>query len=332
MIPYARHLVEEDDIAAVVHALRSDRLTQGPIVEAFEAAVARLCGAKYAIACNSGTSALHLAFAALDLPEFIEHVTIPALTFVATAAAATHAQYRLRCVDIDEETLVSPDADVLVDYAGYAPPTKAKLIDAAHSFGVRTLGDAWAACFSFHPAKTITTGEGGAVVTNDGDAASRMRLLRDHGRTNGFAQRPGWNFRMSDIHAALGLSQLAKVERFLARRRQIARYYLEAFAGLPLRLPHAGEPHAWHLFVVRVPAERRDAFRASLAARSVNTQVHYAPVYEHGAFVGARPPGGCPVAERAAREVVSLPMSHALEDAEVSRVAGAVRKAAEEIL
>lgn len=328
MIPYAKHSVDKDDVAAVVRVLRGDRLTQGPIVSEFEAAVARAAGARYAVATSSGTTALWCALRALrdmksaaDVP--VGPIRTTPLTFVATVAAAERAGWKVQLVDVDDETLCAPEADVSVDYAGYAPATAARLVDAAHSFGARR---GTSACFSFHPAKTITTGEGGAFVTDDEEWAGVAHALRDHGRTDGFAYVAGTNARMSDIHAALGLSQMAKIDGFLDRRRQIAQVYMGELSGIGgLRLPHTRMPHAWHLFVVRVPAAHRARFRLALHDRGVGTQVHYPLVYTHPAFSRLRPPGGCPVAEKAAAEIVSLPLYPAMTDGEISQVVDAVR-------
>ena len=158
---------------------------------------------------------------------------------------------------------------------------------------------------------------------------------RDHGRRNGLAAFVGTNARMTDLQAALGRSQLARLPANIRRRRAVAEAYLAAFADLPgLRLPFvaAFARSAWHLFVVRVAARKRDAFRKALAARGVGTQVHYPVVYDHPAFRDARPSGGCPVAEKAAQEVVSLPMFPGLTDREVDRVISAVRAAAGRVL
>jgi dTDP-4-amino-4,6-dideoxygalactose transaminase len=332
MIPYTKHLVENDDIDAVVRVLKSDRLTQGSTVTDFETAISEICGTKYAVACSSGTAALYLMFETLDR----DCVAVPALTFIATAAAAYHAGCEIVVEDIDDETLcmrASAHFGIIVDYAGYATPHGGQVAyDAAHSFGARKAdgSESFMAAFSFHPAKTIATGEGGAVVTSDAEAAERMRQIRNHGRRHtGLALHAGWNFRMSDIHAALGLSQAAKVSRFVTRRRQIAHTYLRELANLPIRLPHALEPHAWHLFVVRISSvTARDRFREYLRDAGIGTQIHYPLVYEHGAFKRLRPHGGCPIAEKVAREVVSIPLSHAMTDLEVEQVISGVCEAA----
>lgn len=336
MIPYAKHLVEEDDVDAVVKVLRSDRITQGPTVERFEVAVAAICKAKHAVACSSGTSAIYLMLEAIDR----DRIAIPALTFIATASAAHHSGCEIVVEDVDDETLIMRPSEhygLVVDYAGYAPawPNSTCAFDAAHSFGSRGLAcGGEAVAFSFHPAKTITTGEGGAVVTNDDEIAQEVRRLRDHGRReNGLAIHPGWNFRMPEINAALGLSQASKTLRFLARRQAIAENYLRELAGTEaIRLPTAKDPHAWHLFVIRVPASRRDRFRAFLESAGVGTQIHYPLVYDHPAFRRLRPKGGCPNAERAAKEVVSIPINHAMTNDEVGTVVGSVKEAARMVL
>lgn len=336
MIPYARHLVDDDDIAAVAAVLRSDRLTQGPIVAEFEATVAEAAGTRFAVATSNGTTALWCALRAWRLldPDALA-LRVSPLTFVATVAAAYQAGWAIQFADIDAETLClnvddgDANRSVGVDYAGYAASGSPLLVDAAHSFGGRK---GHSACFSFHPAKTITTAEGGAFVTDDAVWADSARSLRDHGRVNGTATAVGTNARMSDVHAALGLSQIRKLERFLDRRRQIVQVYMGELNGLPLRLPHTRAPHAWHLFVVRVPARRREAFRQALADHGVGTQVHYRLVYDHPAFAWLRPMAGCPIAERAASEVVSLPLFPAMTDDEVARVVDGVRVACPAVL
>lgn len=365
VIAYARHTITRDDLRAVRRVLLSDRLTQGPEVPRFEAALARACGTAQAVALSSGTAALEAMFGGLAPGR----VVVPALTFVATAAAAARAGHEVVFADVEPEHLcLSPSAAerivtaktrgpddrpplravVAVDFAGHPCEWSALrqvagrraflLGDCAHSLGATYRAVSWwpsarfpdASALSFHPAKAITTGEGGAVVSSETSWAHHATAWRDHGRVHGLARVVGTNARMTDIQAALGISQLRRLRPNIARRTQIAESYLAAFDDLPaLRLPSvaAWARSAWHLFVIRVPAASRDAFRARLAKRDVGTQVHYPVVYDHPAFAHLRPEGGCPVAERAAREVVSLPLFPGLTAREIDRVIDAVRGA-----
>lgn len=365
-IPYSRQWVDEDDIAAVADALRSDWLTTGPRIEEFERSFARYVGAGEAVAVNSGTAALHAALAAAGVGPGDE-VIVPAITFAATANAAVYLGARPVFADVDPRTLlVDPESVaakingrtktiVAVDYAGQpadydalrsiaAGRDLALVADACHALGasaggrrVGTLADV--SCFSFHAIKPITTGEGGMIATNDAKLAARMRAFRNHGIDRDHRQRDaeasweyemvelGNNYRLTDVQAALGLSQLSKADRFLARRRQIARRYDAAFATLPGVRPletRAGVEHAHHLYVVRLQNRAR-AFRA-LRERGVRAAVHYPPVYRHPYYqqrFGCQR-GLCPLAEAAYEEILSLPMFARLTDDEVERVIAAV--------
>jgi len=278
LLPYGRQLIDEADIAAVVNVLRSDWLTTGPAVEAFEGAFAARVGARHAVAVSNGTAALHAAFHALDLGPGDE-VIIPAMTFASTATAVVMTGARPVFADVDARTLLV-DAEsvearigprtraiIAVDYAGqpcaYDALAKladrhhlALLSDACHSLGAR-YGGKPVGCltdmtvFSFHPVKAITTGEGGMVTTQDRRLAERIRSFRNHGISADHRVRAarssweyeiaetGWNYRLSDMQCALGTSQLRKLDTFIARRRQIARRYDAALARFEAILPLA---------------------------------------------------------------------------------------------
>ena len=376
---YGRQSIDEADVAAVVRALRSEHLTQGPEVERFEEGLRAATGAAHAVAVANGTAALHLANLALGVGPASRAVTSPN-TFLATATASAMCGATTGFVDVeratgnlDPERLAewierhgAPDVVTAVHFAGL-PCDMERLIelkrrhgfrlieDAAHALGAsyRAGGRTWragehpevdATCLSFHPVKHVTTGEGGAVLCADPRLAERLRRLRSHGidRTSGAlpfdgAGPPappwfgpmtelGWNYRLSDLHAALGRSQLGKLARFLARREDLALRYRALLAG-KVELLAAGDEtrrHAWHLFVVRVPAERRDGLMARLARRGIGTQLHYYPVPMQPWFRGRGPAPALPEAERHARSSLSLPLHPGLGAADQERVAVAL--------
>jgi perosamine synthetase len=372
-LPYGRQWIDEDDVRAVVEVLRGDWLTTGPKVAEFERRFAEVAGARDAVAVNSGTAALHCAMAALDVGPGDE-VIVPAMTFAATANAVVYRGGTPVFADVDPDTLLIDPADVArkmtprtkavvaVDYAGQpcdydalrgltAGRGVALAADACHALGgthrgrpVGSLADVSA--FSFHPVKHIATGEGGMITTDDPDKARRMRAFRNHGITTDHRQREaagawhyemvelGFNYRLTDMQCALGLSQLRKLPGWVARRRQIAARYDEAFADLPAVRPLAVRPgaeHAYHLYVVRV-ADRKRAFTA-LRAAGIGVNVHYIPVYLHPFYAerfGTRP-GLCPVAESAYERILSLPIFPKMTDHDIERVVGAVHRLAREV-
>ncbi len=386
---YGRHLVERDDIEAVVRVLESDLITQGPVVERFEAAVADRVGAQHAVAVSSGTAALHIACLAAGAATG-HHGLTSAITFSATANALLYCGSDAGLVDIDSKTLgmeaasleralaKHPETDIIlpVHIAGLAGDVKKlrelaggrKIIeDASHALGaiyssgepVGCCADSDMAVFSFHPVKPITSGEGGMIVTNDEDVAAKLRLLRNHGiekNANRFIdeeqaypdtdsvagwyqeqQLLGFNYRMSDIHAALGLSQLHKLDRFIARRREIVARYDEAFskpAGIqPLQMsPQARANSALHLYIVTfdfaaLHKNRTDLMRR-LLERGVGSQVHYLPIYRHPFY---RERLGDVAAEFENAEsyyasCLSLPLFQDMTDDEVEHVILAVKE------
>jgi UDP-4-amino-4,6-dideoxy-N-acetyl-beta-L-altrosamine transaminase len=383
LIPYGRQWISEADIEAVAEVLRSDFLTQGPVVPAFEEAVASLCGARFGIAANSATSALHLACMALGV-GLGDRVWTSPITFVASANAALYCGAEVDFVDIDERSYnMSPElfeaklkqaADsgtlpkvvIPVHLAGQSCDMAA-IHAAASRYGVRIIEDASHAIggsyrsrpvgscehsditvFSFHPVKIVTTGEGGMAMTNDAHLAGLMETDRTHGITRDPAklqhddigpwyyeqQRLGFNYRMTDIAAALGLSQLSRIEEFLARRREIAATYDEAFADLPIIRPWQ-DPEtqsAWHLYIIRIDRRRvrrthREIFDA-LRSDGIGVNLHYIPVYRQPYYreLGFGQ-GYCPNAEAYYAEAISIPMFPALTDEEQQEVIAAVTKA-----
>ena len=372
-IPYGRQEIDEDDIAAVVEVLRGDWLTTGPAVERFERSFAELVGAEYAVAVTNGTAALHVAMLAAGIGPGDE-VIVPTMTFAASANAARYVGADVRFCDVRPDTLgidvehaarlVTPrtKAIVVVDYAGIpcdldevmrlAEQRGLTVIeDACHAVGAsfrdRPIGSiAHLSTFSFHPVKHLTTGEGGMVTTADPALDRRVRRLRNHGIDTDFRQREtagtweydavelGFNYRLSDIHCALGLSQLAKVPAWVERRRAIAENYRELLAELPLRTIHEPDDRvsSWHLFPVLLdghdPAPRRAAAFTRLRSAGIGVNVHYRPVHLHAAYAElGHQPGSLPVAEDAYARLLSLPMWPGLDDAQQERVVDALRAA-----
>lgn len=376
-IPYGRQWLDAEDEQVVLATLRSDYLTQGPQVSAFEQALCQQTGARYCVAVASGTAALHLAVAAMELPSGSEGITTPN-TFVATANSMLYCGLTPVFADIEPDTYnLAPDGVttrigdktrllIPVHFAGQpadmpalaalAQQHQLKVIeDAAHAIGscyvdgspVGNCRYSDATIFSFHPVKTLTTGEGGAIMTNDPDLYARMSLLRSHGITRDPAllsahpgpwyyemQALGWHYRMTDMQAALGLSQLKKLGRFKSLRRQRVNRYNQAFADLPwLTCPHeaAGLDSCFHLYVVQLDFHAIGLSRAEVMSRlkaaGIGSQVHYIPVpeqpwyREHLGTCGANYPHMQAYYQRC----LSLPLFAAMTDEQQQRVIQAVR-------
>lgn len=356
MIPYGRQHVDDEDVAAVVRVLRGDWLTQGPAITQFEHAVAERVEARFAVAFANGTAALHGAAAAAGLGPGDLLVTSP-LTFVASANCARYVGADVALVDIDPTTLLldpravpTCDALVAVHYAGLpvdlaALPHRPRVVieDAAHALGASTPDGPVGNCarsdmcmFSFHPVKHVTTGEGGIITTNDPDLVDALRRFRSHG-TVPKPEQGGWyyeveelgfNYRLTDIQAALGTSQLSKLDAFVDRRNELADRYRRLLADDDLLLPPAagdGWRHAYHLFPIRV--EQRRAVYDHLRTAGIGVQVHYVPVHRHPTFAHLGPGERYPEAERAYEGLLSLPMFPALTDEDQDRVVAALRVA-----
>jgi len=372
LLPYGRQSIEEDDIQAVVDALRSDWLTTGPKIPEFEEAFAAWLGARFAVSFSSGTAALHGAAFAAGIATGDEAITTP-LTFAATANCVLYQNGTPVFADISADTLnldpervaakVSPKTKALlpVDYAGHPADLDAMLEiadrhglvvieDACHALGSeykgRRVGSiAHMTVFSFHPVKHLTTGEGGMVTTDNAAYADALRKFRNHGISSGARDRQqagqwhyemvllGYNYRLTDIACALGLSQLKKLEQNLARRREIAARYTAAFREMPgICAPVVREEAlpAWHLYPVRLDLARLSAGRAeifrALRAENIGVNVHYIPVHLHPYYrerFGYRG-GEFPVAESAYESLISLPMFHGMSDQDVEDVIRAV--------
>jgi perosamine synthetase len=398
MIPYGKQTIDEDDIAAVVEVLKGDWLTCGPVVDRFEQALAHYCGAKHAIAVANGTAALHVAMLAAGIKAG-DRVLTSANTFLASAncaefvgATADFADIDPRTYNVTVETLAAawkPDvkAVVPVDFAGQpcdmpAIATLARsrgatiIEDASHALGsqfqhdgqwYKVGGHPWAdmTTFSFHPVKTITTGEGGAILTNDDKLAVRCRLLRSHGMVKDPSQfvssarcpllsekgpwfyemhEVGFNCRITDIQCALGLSQLNKLDRFIQRRAEIVAQYNAAFASHPfLKCPELPAFHlssfilhpseiAWHLYVLKIDfaklGKQRAQVMAELRELGVGTQVHYIPVHLQPYYRSkyGYDSGKCPQTEIFYSRNLSLPLFPAMTDADMHHVVGIVNK------
>jgi UDP-4-amino-4,6-dideoxy-N-acetyl-beta-L-altrosamine transaminase len=350
VIPYGRQSIDDDDIAAVTQVLKGDWLTQGPKGPEFEEALAARVGARHAVAFSSGTAALHGAAAAAGLGPGDVVATSP-LSFVASANCARYVGADVVFVDIDPSTsnldpAVVPDrvdglvavhyAGLPVDLAALATRPRVVIEDASHALGASTPDGPVGNCarsdlcvFSFHPVKTITTGEGGAVTTNDDALADALRRFRNHGTV----RRPehggwyyevesvGFNYRLTDVQAALGTSQLTKLDRFVGRRRALAGRYRDLLAGLPVELPPEPPPgttHGWHLFAIRV-ADRRRVYDEMRAA-GIGVQVHYVPIYHHPLFAEGIDRAAFPATEAAYAELLTLPLFPDMTEAEQDEV------------
>jgi UDP-4-amino-4,6-dideoxy-N-acetyl-beta-L-altrosamine transaminase len=375
-ILYGRQDISEDDIRAVVEVLHSDWLTQGPAIGHFEQAIADYCGAQYAVAVCNGTAALHLACLAAGLGSGDLLWTSPN-TFVASANCGRYCGAEVDFVDIDPDTLnlspsalqqklerskTPPKALIPVHFAGQPCDMAeigelarqrgiAVIEDAAHALGASYRGDRIGSCahsdmtvFSFHPVKSITTGEGGMILTNRKDLYQRLQRLRSHGITRNPAEMAdpgqgawyyeqtelGFNYRITDIQAALGMSQLKRLDEFVGRRRQLAARYAERLAGLKLVLPEvaADRDSAHHLYPIQVGLDndRRHVFDA-LRAAGILANVHYIPVHLHPYYrrLGFTE-GDFPAAEAYYRQAISLPLHQQLSEPEQDRVVAVLQE------
>lgn len=367
-LPYGRQQISEDDIEAVIKALKSDYITSGPLVGLFERKIAERTGAKYGVAVSSGTAALHAAMFALDIKPGDE-VIVPPITFAATSNAVIYQGGTPVFTDVNPDTLlIDPEkvrkaitpktkAIIGVDYAGQpcdwdalkeiAQEFSLMLVaDSCHALGAEYKGRpcgslADITVFSFHPVKHITTGEGGMAVTDDEELLEKMRRFRGHGITSTASEREknnawkyemvdlGYNYRISDFQCALGLSQLDKLDDWLAKRTKLASLYSENLknSGIePLGLSKDSK-HAWHLYVVKVP--ERDMIFKNMRNEGIGVNVHYTPVYLHPYYRTKfnYKEGLCPLAERVSEEILTLPLWPGMNKFDVVRVINSLKKA-----
>ena len=330
------------ELDALAEVIEGGMLTMGPRVPEFEVALARACETRHAVAVSSGTAALHLAVLALGLDPGDE-VIVPAYTFPATANVVAVAGLKPVLVDVDPQTMNLDPAQVevgartravLVAHLFGRParieelPDLPLIEDAAGALGARRAGRACgslglAGCLSFHPRKIVTTGEGGAVTTNDDRLADAVRRLRHHGWRDDDLPVPGLNYRLSDLLCAIGTTQVARLDELLAERTRIAAAYAERLRDLPVLLPETdeGDVHGWQAYVIQV--ERRDEVLEALRGRGIEAQIGTYALPLLGAY---RDQGFFPGAEHAYEHALALPFHTRLSDSELDRVAEALDK------
>ncbi|MEQ3692769.1 MAG: UDP-4-amino-4,6-dideoxy-N-acetyl-beta-L-altrosamine transaminase [Thalassolituus sp.] len=382
MIPYGKQDISAEDIAAVSEVLRSDFLTQGPVVPRFEEAVAEAAKAKYGVAVSSATSALHIACLALGVGPGDRVWTSP-VTFVASANCALYCGADISFVDIDPDTYnlcpkaleqklilakhegTLPKVIIPVHLAGQSCDMEAiaalarqydirVIEDASHAIGADYAGDAVGSCrfsditvFSFHPVKIVTTAEGGVAVTNNLQLAERMQRLRSHGITRDpelMTKAPdgawyyqqielGFNYRMTEMQAALGLSQMQRLSLFVERRRGLAKRYNELLSDLPVTLPQqlADSASSWHLYIVRFHLEKIEKTHSQIfdecRAAGIGVNLHYIPVHLQPYYsdLGFKQ-GDYPAAEAYYANAISIPLFHSMTDAQQDEVVRVVKE------
>jgi UDP-4-amino-4,6-dideoxy-N-acetyl-beta-L-altrosamine transaminase len=393
-LPYGRHEIDEDDIAAVAEVLRGDWLTTGPKVEEFERALAGVVGAKHAVVCHSATAGLHLAMMGLGIGEG-DLVVVPTVTFLATANCARYVGAEVIFADVDPDTglmtaetlrsalaragsgrvraaipvhLTGRTVD-MADLSDIADRHDFALVeDAAHAVGsqyrvngvLEPVGNcrfSRMAVFSFHPVKTVAMGEGGAITTNDTELQKSLASFRTHGMVRDPAQfterdlaldgqgnpnpwyyempEPGYNYRATDMQCALGLSQLRKLDRYVARRRQLVDLYRERLQPLRPLVSGPDDPTdcapAWHLCVVRIDFEAAGVERATVMSRlradGIGTQVHYIPVHHQPYYRQRYGNIDLPGADAYYARCLSLPLFPSMADSDVDRVVAALTRA-----
>lgn len=358
-IPYGHQFIDRSDIKAVLDVLKSDWLTQGPMAEKFEKAVAKYCGAKYGVVFSSGTSALYCAYRVAEIKQGDEVITSP-LTFSATSNMLAMLGAKPVFADIENDTLnINPElveglitsktkAIVAIDFSGH-PADYDKILkiarknnlllieDACHALGAEYKGKkiggfADMTILSFHPVKHITTGEGGMVLTNNKNFYEKLKIIRNHGikkrpEMGGWyyeISEPSFNFRMTDFQCALGLSQIKKINKFLKKRKEIAKKYQKQLAGIKwLKLPVEENyaKSAWHLYPIRISKDRKKFFDY-LTKNGIGAQVHYMPLHLHPFYQKKfnYKKGDFPVAEKYYEEAVSLPIFYSLTKNDFEKV------------
>ncbi len=355
MIPIARPQMGEEEKAGVWEAMAAGSLAQGPRVQAFEEAFAAFIGVGHAVAASSGTTALHLALLGYRIGDGDEVITVP-FTFIASANSILYTGARPVFVDVSEadfcmdpdrvEAAVTPRTKAIMPVSLYGQPADlpalaaiadrhglALVEDAAQAHGAaigdRRSGTWGAGTFSFYPTKNMTTGEGGMVTTDDGELAERIRLLREHGmKVRYHHDVVGYNFRMTDLAAAIGLAQLPKLPGYNGRRRAIAARYDAELRGVITPVVRSGVTHAYHQYTIRV--RERDAFAERLKERGVGCAIYYPfPVHRQKPFVAlGYGSESHPVTDRLTAQVLSIPVHPSLTDDEVATVIGVVNETA----
>ncbi len=365
MIPIAQVVLEEDEIEAVVRVLRSGQLRQGPITAEFERRFATSVGARYAVAVSSGTAALHVAYAALLQPG--DEVLVPAFTFFATASMVSAVGAKPIFCDVDPHTFtldvddarrrMTPRTRAIAPVHLFGTPAHIEEIqrlagehnlrivwDAAQAHGARYRGKDIGSfddvvCYSFYPTKNMTTGEGGMITTNDEEIYRRCRLIRDHGQEAKYYHTMlGFNYRMTDIAAALGIRQLQKVAGWVQKRRQNARYlteHLHDVPGIQVPVERPGAESSFSLYTIALDLEQfacdRDEFMGRLHEKGVGASVHYPRPLHHQPFYRAEYGHlSLPVSESLSARVLSLPVHPKLTQEDLDRIVEAVREVAEE--
>lgn len=366
IIPYGHQYIDEKDIKEMIKVLRSDWVTQGPKVEEFEKAIARYCNVKYAVAVSSGTAALHAAYSVAGIKKGDEVITTP-LTFAATVNCIVFCGGKPVFIDVQKDTLnIDPlkiekrinkktKAIAVVDFAGHpcdydeikkiAKKYKLLIIeDAAHSLGSEYKGKrignlADMTILSFHPVKTITTGEGGMVLTNNKNFYEKLKIFRHHGivknpQKGGWyyeIDEPGYNYRLTDFQCALGISQLKKINKFIKKRREIVTKYNRAFKDLneivaPVERSYVKS--AWHIYSIQLRSGKREKIFKALQKEGVGVQVHYIPLHLQPFYkkeFGYKK-GNFPVAERYYERTITLPLFPGIADKKLDKIIKIVKK------
>jgi len=373
-LPYALHWIDDEDIEEVVKVLKSDWITNGPKIKEFEDSVCEYVDCKYGVAVNSGTSALDIAVACLGLEDgevittpFTFVATANSILFNGLKPVFADIQsgtYNINPAEVRKKISDETRAIIYVDFAGQpcdmqeiqniAEKYDLFLIeDAAHALGAeyegrKVGGYADLTVFSFHPVKHITTGEGGMCVTNNEEFAEKMIMLRNHGIDKAMEERYGpdaaWaynvrflsrNYRMTDFQAALGVSQLKKIEHFIKRRREIAKIYNEAFENLPEITEPYVKPnvrHVWHIYTVLMNGINRDKFFKLVRGKNVGVNVHYIPVYRHSYYKRfSFDPKDFPVTEDVFNRIITLPLFPKMTDEDVQYVIDMVKESIKEL-
>ena len=352
MISIANPLIGEEEKQAVMEVLDSGILAQGPRVKAFEEAFAEMCDVKYAVATSSGTTALHVALLAHDIGPGDEVITSP-FTFIASANSVLYTGARPVFVDIDPvsfnldptkiEAAITPNTKAIMPVHLFGLPCEMESIlaiaqkhnlaiieDSAQSHGAafrgQRVGSFGAGCFSLYPTKNITSAEGGMVTTNSEEIAENCRVIRQHGmRRRYYHDELGFNFRMTDVHAAIGLAQLKKLWQFTEARINNARFLSAHLEGVITPSVPNDCIHVFHQYTIRVPDGRRDEVLAGLQAQGIGCGVYYpVPVHQQRVYTELGYDVSLPEAERAALEVISLPVHPALSSAELETIVAAV--------